>query len=210
MGPFDRFQRFYVERHFEFLGVRFHLGKFPFFSHLPLREARNRAVPLDAVWKDQDLKAMIHALDRRLAQETGTAQRIKSVERFLVELLVHWSEPDTVITEALGLIEEAKGQISVEALAEAVGLSDRQLERKFTRHVGLLPKAFCRLTRFCQVKSLLESARKPNGCDLAYACGYYDQTHLIREFRLFTGQTPARYQSVQPVGFFLYDNPHAC
>jgi len=52
-------------------------------------------------------------------------------------------------------------------------------------------------------KSMLESAREPSGCDLAYACGYYDQTHPIQEFKLFTGQTPTLYERVRPVGFFL-------
>ena len=125
-------------------------------------------------------------------------------------LLHHLPEPDTVITEALGLIEEAKGQISVQALASALNISNRQLERKFIQHVGLLPKTFCRVMRFRQAKSLLESTRSPSGCDLAYACGYYDQTHLIREFRLFTGQTPVRYERVQPVGFFLYESLPTC
>jgi AraC-like DNA-binding protein len=189
--------------------VRFHLGRFPF-SRLPLREARNRALPLDGLWEQQGLKAKIQALECRLAQEADTAERIACVERFLKEFLQHCSEPDTVVTEALDLIEETKGQISVEALAEAVGMSDRQLERKFTLHVGLLPKAFCRVARFRQVKSLLESALRPTSCDLAYACGYYDQTHLIREFRLFTGQTPAHYERVQSVGFFLYESQMTC
>lgn len=127
-----------------------------------------------------------------------------------MRFIQHWKEPDLVVARALDLIEESKGQISVKALSATLRISARQLERKFTQHVGLSPKAFCRVKRFQQVKSLLENPRQPSWCDLAYSCGYYDQTHLIQEFRLFTGQTPARYERVRPVGFFLYDNPPNC
>src|SRR5215813_1568429 len=180
-GPFDRFLRLSAEGQFESLGVRFHPGKVPFFSDLPLGIVRNRAVSLDTVWEDQRIRPEIQALELRLTQVSGLGERISCVEQFLMKFIQRWRKPDAVVTEALELIGESKGQISIEALASALRISDRQLERKFTQRVGLSPKAFCRLTRFHQVKFLLESVCGPNGCDLAYACGYYDQTHLIRE-----------------------------
>jgi AraC-like DNA-binding protein len=209
-GPFDRFRRFHAKEMFEFLAARFHLGATPFFSDIPLREARNRAVPLDAIWEEKDLKAELKAIEISLAQISEMEQRIACMERFLIKFARHWKEPDTVVTRSLSLIEESKGRISIEALASALQISTRQLERKFTHRAGLSPKTFCRLARFHHAKSMLESAREPSGCDLAYACGYYDQTHLIQEFRLFTGQTPTRYERVRPVGFFLYDAQSSC
>lgn len=208
VGPFDRFRRFRAEGQLEFLGVRFRPGRAPFSPDLPLGEARNRAVPLDDIWEDQGRRAEIHALEFRLAQVSGITQRMACVARFLVKLLRDSKEPDAVITQALSLIAEAKGQLPVETLAAAVRISGRQLERKFTQHVGLSPKAFCRITRFRQAKFMLESMPGIRGCDLASACGYYDQTQLIREFRWFTGQTPMAMK--ESVGFFLYDSPRKC
>lgn len=205
VGPFDRFRRFRAKGRFELLGARFNLGRTPFFPYIPLREVRNRAVPLDAIWKEKYLKAEIKALEISLAQISETERRIAQMERFLIKFAQLWQEPDTVLTRSLSLIEESKGRISIEALAFALQINPRQLERKFTRRVGLSPKTFCRLTRFHHAKSILESNHERSGADLAYACGYYDQTHLIQEFRLFTGQTPSRYERLQPVGFFLYD-----
>jgi AraC-like DNA-binding protein len=131
-----------------------------------------------------------------------------------MKFLRYWKKPDRVVIRAIDLITESKGQISVEALTSELRISGRQLERKFNQHVGLSPKAFCRVTRCRQVMSRIENSHRPSGrpsgCDLAYACGYYDQTHLIREFRSFTGRTPASYQRVQPVGFFLYDCQPNC
>jgi AraC-like DNA-binding protein len=209
-GPFDRYQRFSAKGKFEFLGARFQPGGTPFFSSLRLRELRNRAVPLDAVWDHGGLKAELKTLETRLSRMNETTQKVACVEQFLMKFVQHWKEPDAVVTEALSLIEESKGRISIEGLASSMRISARQIERKFAQRVGLSPKAFCRVTRFHQVKSLFENGRESSGCDLAYACGYYDQTHLIQEFRLFTGHTPARYERVQPVGFFLYDAQPNC
>lgn len=209
-GPFDRFRRFRAKGRFEFLGARFHLGGTPFFSDIPLRESRNRAVPLDAVWEEKDFTAELKVLEISLTQISEMEQRIACMERFLMKFAQRWKEPDAVVTTSLGLIRESKGQISIEALASALQISARQLERKFTHRIGLSPKTFCRLTRFHHAKSLIESVGQMGGCDLAYACGYYDQTHLIQEFRLFTGQTPTRYERVQSVGFFLYDAMPNC
>ena len=171
---------------------------------------RNQAVPLDAIWDEKRLKAELKALEFRLARMDETARQIADLDQFLMEFIQLWKEPDAVVTKSLSLIEESKGQISIEALASALQISARQLERKFTQRVGLPPKTFCRLTRFHHAKSMLESAGGPKWCDLAYECGYYDQTHLIQEFRLFTGQTPARYERARPVGFFLYDAQPNC
>jgi len=209
-GPFDRYQRFSAKGKFEFLGARLFPGRNPFFSRLPLGEVRNRAISLDAILDEGYLKAELETLEIHLSRTDETAPRIAYVEQFLMKFIQRWKKPDAVVTEALGLIEESKGQISIGALASSLQVSSRQIERKFAHSVGLSPKAFCRVTRFHHARSMLESAREPRGCDLAYACGYYDQTHLIQEFRLFTGQTPTRYERVQPVGFFLYDAQPDC
>lgn len=205
VGPVDRFQRFSTGQQFELLGVRLHHGRIPFSSNLPLGKVRNQAIPLEVVCEDKSLVSEIRALESRLPQISETSQRIACVERFLIKFLCWWKEPDAVVSRALELIQESKGRISVKTLASALCVSDRQLERKFTQHVGLSPKVFCRIARFHRVKSLVERAREPCTGGLAYACGYYDQTHLIHEFKLFTGHTPARYERIQPVGFFLYD-----
>ena len=70
-----------------------------------------------------------------------------------------------------------------------VGLSCRQLERRFLRDVGITPKRFCRIQRFQQVFQTIE-----DGADwvrAAVECGYYDQAHLIRDCKDFSGEAPA-------------------
>jgi transcriptional regulator GlxA family with amidase domain len=92
----------------------------------------------------------------------------------------------------------------VEALATSLGVTARHLERCFESHVGLSPKVLCRLARFHHMRTLLDVARRPDWSHLACECGYFDQAHLIREFRHFTGRTPQGYRADCEVGFFLY------
>ena len=77
------------------------------------------------------------------------------------------------------------------ALAGELGLSTRQLERRFRTHVGLGPKLFARLTRF-------QHAWRTAGCAsslaaLAARAGYFDQAHLVRDFQEFAGIAPGAY-----------------
>ena len=205
VGPLDRFQRFRVAGRLQFFGVRLHPGRDCFISaDLALGETRNRAIPLDSVWGGKGAGAEVRFLEQRLVRLSETASRLALIEQFLMQRRQRFHWPDRLLMRAVDAIEAARGQVSIEELATALRVSSRQLERKFIRHVGLTPKAFCRVTRFRQAQCLLEGVGESSGCDLAYACGYYDQAHLIREFRLFTGHTPTRYESAQPVGFFLY------
>lgn len=90
-------------------------------------------------------------------------------------------------------IQRRHGQVNIDALAHAVNLSKRQLERQFHQKVGVTPKHYARLARFNYVFQILEDEVATNWVDVALRCGYYDQAHFIREFRRYTGESPAAY-----------------
>ena len=73
-------------------------------------------------------------------------------------------------------------------MANRLGLSSRQFERRFRNVVGIPPKLFSRMQRFQRVFQTMED--RANWVDAAVSCGYYDQAHLIRDFRQFSGTTP--------------------
>jgi AraC-like DNA-binding protein len=74
-----------------------------------------------------------------------------------------------------------------------VGISHKHLLREFDRCVGLTPKLFARLWAFQRVIQGIGQKPEADWSDVAVTCGYYDQAHLIREFRAFSGLTPASY-----------------
>ena len=97
---------------------------------------------------------------------------------------------DPLVTEAVRLITERSGAQPIGALATHLNISVRQLERRFESRVGLPIKQFARMQRFQRVFGELES-EQASWAETAIACGYYDQAHLIRDFREFAGQPPA-------------------
>jgi AraC-like DNA-binding protein len=66
----------------------------------------------------------------------------------------------------------------------------RQVERISLARLGLSPKAFARVVRFSAAYRLHEERPGLRWTDIAYQCGYFDQMHLIRDFRDFAGMPP--------------------
>jgi AraC-like DNA-binding protein len=107
----------------------------------------------------------------------------------------------------------------VPAVAAALGVGARRLERMFNRTVGVPPKVFHRMRRCCEAARLIrrtcgapahEAAERAvarcNWSAIGAEAGYADQAHFIREFRALTGVTPVVYAAEHhPVGFMQYD-----
>ncbi len=87
----------------------------------------------------------------------------------------------------------AHGRVSPAAIARAVGMSHRQLSRRFQERLGFGPKPLVRLGRFQRALRALEGPGRRPIAAVAARAGYYDQAHLARDFRLFAGVAPGRY-----------------
>lgn len=87
------------------------------------------------------------------------------------------------------------GDPSVESLAAQSGLSQRQLERMTKRYYGLPPKKLARKYRALRAAQSLAHGDSLDETGLALA--FYDQSHLIREVKQFTGLTPGQLRSGQ-------------
>lgn len=100
--------------------------------------------------------------------------------------------PPTQVDHALHVISRTRGVLSIEAVARHVGVSTRHLERQFRDHVGLGLKQTARIARIHAVLNMVEQQPVLSGAEIAAACGYSDQAHLIRECQQLTGFTPLR------------------
>jgi methylphosphotriester-DNA--protein-cysteine methyltransferase len=130
------------------------------------------------------------ALARNLERALDSAHRIAAVEAALLSAERTSRGNDSVVAEAVRRIILRKGLSDLAALASELGVSIRQLERRFHASVGLPPKVFCRMQRFIRVFGVI--SRQPRKwVDRAIDCGYYDQAHLIRDFKSFSRETPA-------------------
>lgn len=86
-------------------------------------------------------------------------------------------------------------QTNIKGLADIACLSEKQFCRIFSEHIGTTPKDFLRIIRLQRTLSILQHNPKIGFAQLSYECGYTDQSHMIKEFRLFTGYTPKEYIS---------------
>ena len=91
--------------------------------------------------------------------------------------------------QAVRLLEG--GEVRVESVAERLGVTARHLRRAFTESVGLGPKEFARTVRL--QRALRSAATSTDWARIATEAGYYDQAHLIADFRQLVGLTPGAF-----------------
>lgn len=96
-----------------------------------------------------------------------------------------------VIVNISNLILKNAGIVDITQLAQAANMSTRNLERHFIRQTGMSPKLLCCITRFNRAVSLKLDAPGENWTSVALSCGYFDQMHLVREFKRFSGNSPS-------------------
>jgi AraC-like DNA-binding protein len=103
-------------------------------------------------------------------------------------------------------LQATKGQARVEPLMDETGWSRRHVTARFRRQLGVSPKAYARLLRFDHASSLLgELAPGRTLADVAMEAGYYDQSHLTRDFVALAGMTPGAYAAAVPEVRFVQD-----
>jgi transcriptional regulator GlxA family with amidase domain len=106
--------------------------------------------------------------------------------------------PHPAWAAALGFLEDSHGLGLISEVAEAAGMSPRNLERMFSRGLGFPPKTVARVLRFQHaLRRLMSDPEVPLG-DLATEVGYFDQPHFIRDFWQFTGGVPRGYRGYYP------------
>ncbi len=101
----------------------------------------------------------------------------------------------TYLTNAVRIIRESNGTLRVDDLAKRVYVSRRQLERAFVRFLGTTPKQYMRVIRLNAANRQLIMGTYHVLTGVAYDNNYADQAHFIREFRHYSGVTPARFLS---------------
>ena len=100
----------------------------------------------------------------------------------------------SLIRAALDILGRAAGEARTRDLAAHLGLSQRHFIKVFSNQVGVTPKLFARVQRFQRAADLTRNSPTPDWADIAAACGYFDQSHLIHDFQTFSGLSPTDFQ----------------
>jgi AraC-like DNA-binding protein len=168
-------------------GVDFKPGGLYPFLNVPMHEFSNNSPELEAV-----SYSVFHKLIERLSYAGSVGEQINAIEAFLLERLEQANGLQPSVIKALYKIAAASGNIRISELAGQLFISERSLRRLFHEHVGLSPKTLCRITR---LQNVLKHCREDTHKDYliaAYDSGYFDQSHLIKEFKEFCGNTPGQ------------------
>jgi methylphosphotriester-DNA--protein-cysteine methyltransferase len=175
------------------LGVHFKPGGALPFLKVPADELVNRHVALDALWG-----ALASELRDRLLEAPTWAARFRVVERALLARLTTSWPRHPAVAFAVSAIEAAPHAQTIGRLTERIGLSPRRFIEVFAGEVGLTPKVFARVRRFQRVLAMIQRNEAIDWADVAVAGGYYDQAHLIHDFRAFSGINPTAYVRADP------------
>jgi AraC-like DNA-binding protein len=151
-------------------------------------ELGDRVIPLDTV-----IGPAASALRQRLLDSPSLEDRFRVLERFVLERVLAAPPVPRWIGHAVATIERSHGRTRIAALGQTLGVSERHLERRFREQVGLGPKRYARLLRFAGVIDRLRRVETMPWTEVALELGYYDQSHLIRDFRTFAGASPEEF-----------------
>lgn len=102
-------------------------------------------------------------------------------------------------TLILNLISRSKGIVNIDKLAYDANMSIRTFERHFINQVGISPKLFCNISRFNHAVDLKLMHPKLKWTSIAMHCGYFDQMHLIKDFKKYSGISPSIFQNHSPL-----------
>lgn len=174
-----------------FVGVRFRPAKAASFIGVPAHELTDLRVSIDDIWHDGNEVREV------LASSRNAMERMRALERVLLARMPREMPGQDDVDEAIRRITGAGGSLGITMLAPALGVTRQHLARRFSQLVGVSPKTFARVVRLGRVIERVRQipAGEPvNWSTLALELGYYDQSHLVDEFREMTGLTPTAWR----------------
>lgn len=192
-GANSRPMRVRVRGGFRVVGIALCPAGWPSLSCIPAHEFTDRMLPLDTVAGERAAALFDDVAAVTSDDEAGDLAIIAAIERHFCALLDErgWP-PSHPAMHRFELIARNNSTAKVAAVASALGIAARQLERLCLTHYGMSPKAVLRRSRFLDMASAIRGLSHPDEHELA-ALRFSDQSHLIYEFRRFISMTPGQF-----------------
>lgn len=171
------------------LGIRFRAGGIGHIVRVPLFEFNDLSFSLGDVYKMAPRAEQLRPL--------GMQKRVDMLDRWLLKHIRPLSKPEPW-EYCLDKIVSRDGNINVYDLSREVGISQKQMERKFVEKVGPTPKQFAQLLKFRKLREYLERKQEQSLMSTAFDFDFVDHAHLTKFFKKFALITPSEFvQKVQ-------------
>jgi AraC-like DNA-binding protein len=191
IGTMTAEQRFDYPAGAGLAGIRFRPGVARAFLGASAAELTDGSAPLEDLWPRRA---------RELARQLDDAKSIQRAMGILLGSLPQPAAAPNPVQRAIEALATSHGSADLDSAASQANLSPRQFRRRCLEESGLTPKRLSRVLRFRHACRIARAAGRPNWSDIALEAEYFDQAHLIRDFREFTGLTPMAVFSNRPNG----------
>lgn len=188
LGHLNKPTRETVEAGTTILITRFYPHASALFLHHSASSFTNHSADLGDV-----LNQNLSGFYNQLMEQPTTDKKIKVLEVFLLQQLARSQRKQTAAQQAervCSLIDGRSDSFNIRHIAKLTQRSERYLQKLFIDHVGLSPHALFAVQRFARSVQLIRTTTA-SLTDIGYECGYYDQTHFIKQFKTFTGVAPS-------------------
>jgi AraC-like DNA-binding protein len=174
-------------------GVKFRPGGFrPFFA-APLSKLANRIIPASRIFGEE-----VKALEAAMLSSRQENEKVEAANAFFRSRV---PGPDRAVALAGQLVDRVLQEPEIKTVDDLVGrtgMSKRSLQRIFNEYVGVSPKWVIRRYRLHELVERINSGDQLDWAQLALELGYFDQAHLINDFRSIVGYSPNQYRKLIP------------
>lgn len=169
------------------LGIRFYIHSAAYFFDDEIGIFNNQVSnPHDIIGN------AVMILHSQLLETNAAHKRIALVESFLLKRLIRNEKKSFRINKVANILTSIRTENNINNIASKHGITPRYLHQLVYQYTGLSPKSFDKISRFKLSLKLIAKNDQPF-TSIAYDCGYFDQSHFIRDFKSFTGLTPSAY-----------------
>lgn len=187
-GQSQHYSRFRIHEDFGMFGAYLYPFALQILLGIPAAEFSNRMTSLCELPGKEGTE-----LEERIMLAPDNNERARILSLYLSKKCTGLQHKQPGVFQAIQHIIHSGGQSRTEALASDYCLSARQFQRSFKQQAGFSPKLFSRIVRFQSALATRNKSTYKSLGEMALACGYYDQSHFIHDFREFSGHHPRHY-----------------
>jgi len=193
LGHFTSPVKLMITKKITLLVVRFYSHASSFFFPNKVCNFTNDSIDLNDVF-NKEASELYH----QMMEQNSINQKIGILEKFLIQKLRMNEKKQIKFKLIESLCNHAptdKDFFNIKSLAAQYGYSERHIQKLFLEFVGLTPKSFYNIQRFNKSLKMVQLSNSPL-TSIAYECGYFDQSHFIKEFKELSGVTPSQFQQL--------------